>query len=135
MTSRISGSSRSGTIRPERGNWSTVQRQRRFAQWSDLHNARSLWQCIRGWRQDRAAIVATRECALQSEAMLGLIVRNALVPIELGQSSFYFGQKDEPFNGIVDGGIRRHRLESLDNAVAGKWLRHGTIVNTFGGKL
>jgi hypothetical protein len=66
--------------------------------------------------------------------MLGLIVRNALGPIKLGQSSFDFGQKYEPFNGIVDGGVRRHRLESLDNAVAGKWLLHGSIVNTFRGR-
>ena len=54
--------------------------------------------------------------------MLGLIVRNALEPLKLGQSSFDFGQKYEPLNSIVDGGIWRHRLESLDNAVAGKWL-------------
>ncbi len=81
-----------------------------------------------------AAIVATIECALQSEAMLGLIVRNALGPIKLGQPSFDFGQKYEPFNGIVDGGIWRHRLEGLDNAVAGKWLLHGSIVNTFRGR-
>jgi hypothetical protein len=60
--------------------------------------------------------------------MLGLVVRNALGPIKLGQSGFDFGQKYEPFNGIVDGGIWRHRLESLDNAVAGKWLLHGLIV-------
>src|SRR5271166_5433761 len=66
--------------------------------------------------------------------MLGLIVRNALGPIKLGQSSFDFGQKYEPFNGIVDGGIWRHRLEGLDNAVAGKWLLHGSIVNTFRGR-
>lgn len=66
--------------------------------------------------------------------MLGLIVRYALVPIKLGQSSFDFRQKYEPFNGIVDGGIWRHRLESLDNAVAGKWLRHASIVNTFHGR-
>jgi hypothetical protein len=78
--------------------------------------------------------VATTECALQSEAMLGLIVRNALGPIKLGQSSFDFGQKYEPFNGIVDGGIWRHRLEGLDNAVPGKWLLHGSIVNTFCGR-
>ena len=67
--------------------------------------------------------------------MLGLIVRNALRPIELGQSGFDFGQKYELFNGIIDGGIWRHRLESLDNAVAGKWLLHGLIVNTFRGRL
>jgi hypothetical protein len=66
--------------------------------------------------------------------MLGLIVRNALGPIKLGQSSFDFGQKYEAFNGIVDGGIWRHRLEGLDNAVAGKWLLHGSIVNTFRGR-
>ncbi len=77
--------------------------------------------------------MATKECALQSETMLGLIVRNALGPIKLGQSCFDFGQKYEPFNSIVDGGIWRHRLESLDNAVAGKWLLHGSIVNTFRG--
>ena len=79
-------------------------------------------------RQGRAAIVATIECALQSEAMLGLIVRNALGRIKLGQSGFDFSQKYEPFNGIVDGGIWWHRQESLDNAVAGKWLLHGPIV-------
>jgi len=67
--------------------------------------------------------------------MLGLIVRNALGPIKLGQPGFDFGQKYEPFNGIVDGGIWRHRLENLDNAVAGKWLRHGSIVITFRGDL
>src|SRR5580700_6553385 len=66
--------------------------------------------------------------------MLGLIVRNALGAIKLGQSSFDFGQKYEPFNGIVDGGIRRHRLEGLDNAVTGKRLLHGSIVNTFHGR-
>jgi hypothetical protein len=66
--------------------------------------------------------------------MLGLIVRNALGPIKLGQSSFDFGQKYEPLNSIVDGGIWRHRLEGLDNAVAGKWLLHGSIVNTFRGR-
>ncbi len=66
--------------------------------------------------------------------MLGLIVRNALRPIKLRQSGFDFGQKYELFNGIVDGGICRHRLESLDNAVAGKWLLHGLIVNTFRGR-
>jgi len=63
--------------------------------------------------------------------MLGLIVRNALGPIKLGQPGFDFGQKYELFNGIIDGGIWRHRLEGLDNAVAGKWLLHGLIVNTF----
>jgi len=66
--------------------------------------------------------------------MLGLIVRNALRLIELGQSGFDFGQKYELFNGVIDGGIWRHRLESLDNTVAGKWLRHGLIVNTFRGR-
>ena len=66
--------------------------------------------------------------------MLGLIVRNALGPIKLGQPGFDFGQKYEPFNSIVDGGIGRHRLESLDNAVASKWLLHGLIVNTFRGR-
>ena len=65
--------------------------------------------------------------------MLGLIVRNALGPIKLGQPGFDFGQKYEPLNGIVDGGIWRHRLESLNNAVAGKWLLHGSIVITFRG--
>lgn len=74
------------------------------------------------------------ECALQPKAMLGLIVRNPLRPIELGQSSFDFGQKYEPLNGIVDGGIGRHRLEGLDNAVAGQWFLHGSIVNTFRGR-
>ena len=78
--------------------------------------------------------MATIECALQPKAMLGLIVRNALRPIKLRQSGFDFGQKYELFNGIVDGGICRHRLESLDNAVAGKWLLHGLIVNTFRGR-
>ena len=67
--------------------------------------------------------------------MLGLIVRNALGAIKLGQSSFDFGQKYEAFNGIVYGGIWRHRLEGLDNAVAGKWLLHRSIVNTFRGRL
>jgi len=60
--------------------------------------------------------------------MLGLIVGNALGPIKLGQAGFNFGSKYEPFNGIVDGCIWRHRLESLDNAVAGKWLRHSLSV-------
>ncbi len=60
--------------------------------------------------------------------MLGLIVRNALGPIKLGQPGFDFGQKYEPLNSIVDGGTWRHRLESLDNAVACKWLLHGLIV-------
>ena len=45
------------------------------------------------------------------------------MPIKLGQSSFDFSQKYEPFNGIVDGGIWGHRLESLDNAVAGEILK------------
>ena len=66
--------------------------------------------------------------------MLGLIVRNTVGPIKLGQSSFDFGQKYEPLNSIVDGGIWRHRMESLNNAVAGKWLLHSLIVNTFRGK-
>jgi hypothetical protein len=66
--------------------------------------------------------------------MFGLIVRNPLGPIKLGQSSLDFGQKYEPFNGIVDGGIWRHRLEGFDNAVAGKWLLHGSIVNIFCGR-
>src|SRR5579872_4108827 len=61
--------------------------------------------------------------------MLGLIVRNALGPIKLGQSGFDSGQKYEPLNSIVDGGIPRHRLEGLNNAVAGKWLLHKSIVN------
>jgi len=71
-------------------------------------------------RQDRQGIAATIEGALHSKAMLGLIVRNALGPIKLGQSGFDFGQKYKPLNGIVDSRIWRHRLESLDNAVAGK---------------
>jgi hypothetical protein len=63
--------------------------------------------------------------------MFGLIVRNALGLIKLGQSGFDFGHKYKAFDGIVDGGIRRHRVESLDNAVAGEWLLYGLIVNTF----
>jgi hypothetical protein len=66
--------------------------------------------------------------------MPGLIMRNALGPIKLGQSSFDFGQKYEAFNGIVDGGIGRHRLEGLNNAVASKWLLHGSVVNKFRGR-
>jgi hypothetical protein len=34
--------------------------------------------------------------------MLGLVVRNALGPIKLGQSGFDFGQKYKPLNGIVE---------------------------------
>jgi len=95
---------------------------------SNLRNAQNRWRFIRGGRQDRAAIVATIECALQAEAMPGLIVWNAFGSVELGQSSFDFGQEHEPLNGVVEGSIWRHCLERLDYAIAGKWLLHGSIV-------
>lgn len=60
--------------------------------------------------------------------MLGFIVRNALGPIKLGQSGFDFRQKYQPFYGIVDRGIWRHRLKSFDNTVAGQWFLHDLIV-------
>jgi hypothetical protein len=48
-------------------------------------------------------------------------VSNAFGPVKLGQSGFNFGQKNEPFNGVVDGGIWRHCLQRrIDNADAGK---------------
>lgn len=72
--------------------------------------------------------MATIQCALQSEATLGFFVRNTFGPVELGQSGFDFGEEYEPFNGVVNGGVWRHCLERLDNAIARKWLRHGSIV-------
>jgi hypothetical protein len=60
--------------------------------------------------------------------MLGLLVWNAFGSVKLRQPGFDFGQEHEPFNGVVNGGIWRHCLERLNNAIAGKWLLHGLIV-------
>jgi hypothetical protein len=62
---------------------------------------------------------------LQSEATLGVLVGDPFGRVEFVQSGFDFRQKHEPFNGVVDGGIRRHRLKRLDNAITLKLLLHG----------
>ena len=59
---------------------------------------------------------------------LGLLVWNSFGSIKFGQSGFDLGKEQEPFNGIVDGGVWRHCLERLDDAIAGKWLLHNLIV-------
>ncbi len=56
-----------------------------------------------------------------------LIVRNPFGPVELSQSRSDFCQEQKPFNSIVNGGIGRHRLKRLDNAIAGERLLHGSI--------
>jgi len=73
--------------------------------------------------------VATVECALQSEATLGLFVWNSFGPVKFGQSGFDFGKKHEPFNDIIDGGVWWHCLERFNNAITSKWLLHGFDCN------
>ena len=47
---------------------------------------------------------------------LDLVVRNTFAAIELRQALFDFREEDEPFNGVVNRGVRRKVFESLCEA-------------------
>jgi hypothetical protein len=71
MISRISGSSRSGTIRPECGDWSSRSTAEKIRATVRSANSQNLWRRIRGWQEGRAAIVATTmRITIRSDAWL-----------------------------------------------------------------
>jgi len=124
MISRMSGTARSGTARPDSGNTFSRSTASRLDEQSSRHTAVNRGRCTRESLQDPETLAATRSAPSHAKPTFDLVVWDALASIEFLESSLDFGEKHQALDRIVNGGVRRKLPQSLDHAITRICGRH-----------